>query len=247
MMPKILFRSVASCLVAAACAIASPGCIEASQKPLDYEAVAVTRGNGTAVTGKWTVTLTRAEVALGPFYFCAAASGSSTLCESSISEVASVAFVDALSSGPTPMGKVRGFSGPIRSVSYDFGISWLETQAEATPAPPLPRGHSMRLEGFARSRDLTQISFVADIDLVPQYQGQNAVSTAPATADVQSERTRLEVVLEPAAWFTQVDFDALEAARRFSLVITPGTAEHGAILVGVKNLAPIELRWVSSP
>ena len=240
------FRTVASCLVAAACAVAGPGCIEASQKPLDYEAVAVTRGNGTAVSGKWTITMTRAEVALGPFYFCAASSGSSTLCESSVAEVASVTFVDALSSARSPIGKVHGFSGPIRSVSYDFGISWLETQTEATPAPPLPRGHSMRLEGFAR-RDLTEISFVADIDLVPQYQGQNAVSTAPATADVQSERTRLEVVLEPAAWFTQVDFDALEAARKTSVVISPGTAEHGAILVGVKNLAPLELRWVSGP
>lgn len=233
-------------LVVVACALAAPGCIEASQRPLDYEAVAVARGDGTARAGKWTITLTRAEVGLGPFYFCAAASGSSTLCDSSVAEIASVSFVNALAASPTPIGTVHGFSGAIQSVSHDFGISWLNTQTAATPAPVLPRGHSMRLEGFAR-RDATEIAFVGDIDLVPQYQGQNAIPTATAVADVQSERTRLEIVLEPARWFGQLDFDALEAAGKTSFVITPGTPEHGAVLVGVKNLAPIELRWVSLP
>lgn len=228
----------------ATCVLAAPGCIEASQKPIEYEAVAVSRGDRTAVSGKWTITVTRAQVGLGPFYFCAAASGSSTLCESSIAEVTRVSFVDALSATPTPIGRVTGFSGPIRSVSYDFGISWFDTQSAATPADVLPRGHSIRLEGFAR-HDAISIELVADVDLVPQYQGQNAISTAPATADIASSATRLEVVLEPAAWFRQVDFDALEAAGRTSVVITPGTTEHGAVLVGIKNLAPIELRWVT--
>jgi hypothetical protein len=64
-------------LLSVALPLAVPGCIEASQEPLDYDAVAVTRGNGSAVVGAWSITLTRADVALGPFYFCAAASGSS--------------------------------------------------------------------------------------------------------------------------------------------------------------------------
>ena len=236
-------------LLAFTCALAAPGCIEASQEPVAYEAVAVTRGNGTTIIDGWTITLARADVALGPFYFCAAASGSSTLCSSSIAELASVSVVSALAPAPTPLGTVHGFSGTIQSAAYDFGISWFDTQAAATPAPALPGGHSIRLEGEAR-KGAVRVLFVADVDVVPQYQGQNALSTAPASADVTSSATRLEVVLEPAAWLRQLGFDAIAASVAASgetpFVIKPGMPEHGAILVGLKNLAPLELRWVAA-
>jgi hypothetical protein len=227
-----------------ALASATPGCIEASQQPLDYEAVAVTRGNGTAVTGGWSITLTRADVALGPFYFCAATSGAATLCESSVAEVTSVTVVNALAPAPVSLGRVHGFSGTIESASYDFGITWLETQREATPAAGLPGGRSMRLEGVARNGAVA-IPFTADVEVTPQFQGQNAVATAPARANVQSPATRLEVVLEPAAWLRQVDFDAVAARNAVPLTIVPGTIEHNALLVGIKNLAPLQFQWTA--
>ena len=226
------------------------GCIESSQEPLDYSAVAVTRNNGTGAASGWSITLTRADVALGPFYFCAASSGSSTLCASSIAEVAHVSVVNALSAAPAPLGKVHGFSGSIQSVSYDFGISWFDTQVAATPAPSLPGGHSIRLEGEARKGTLL-IPFTADVDVVPQYQGQNAISTASATSTVSSSATRLEVVLDPAGWLRQLDFDAIAAKTatngKVVFAIAPGMLEHAAILVGLKNLAPPEFRWVPAP
>jgi hypothetical protein len=188
------------------------------------------------------VRLSRADVALGPFYFCAAASGSSTLCASSIAEVASVSVVNALAPVAAPFGRVHGFSGNIQSVSYDFGISWFDTQTAATPAPSLPGGHSMRLEGEAR-KGTQVVPFTADVDVVPQYQGQNALSTASAIATVESSATRLEVVLRPAGWLKQLDFDAIAATGQVPFAITPGSVEHGAILVGIKNLAPLEFRW----
>jgi hypothetical protein len=228
-----------------ALAAAAPGCIEASQEPLDYEAVAIATGTTSTIAGGWAIALTRADVALGPFYFCAAASGSSTLCESSIAEVARVTVVDGLAAVPASMGKVHGFSGSIRSASYDFGISWFDTQTAATPAASLPGGHSIHLEGVARS-GATVVPFTADVDVVPQFQGQNAVSTAPATADVRSSATRLEVVLDPIAWLRQVDFDAIAASGKVPLAITPGTPEHNALLVGIKNLAPLQFRWAGT-
>jgi hypothetical protein len=235
-------------LLAVASATAAPGCIESPQEPVAYEAVAVTRGDGTTVIDGWTVRLFRAEVALGPFYFCAAASGSSTLCASSIAELPRVTFVDALAP-VTALGTVRGFTGPIKSASYDFGISWFDTQTAARPAPQLRAGHSLHLEGEAR-KGVVALPFVADVDVVPQYQGQNAIPTAPALADVTSSATRLEVVLEPAMWLRQMDFDAIAASvtvtGKTPFVITPGTNEHGAILAGLKNLSPIELRWVAT-
>lgn len=242
-------------VLAAATAMPSSGCLEASQEAVDYEAVAVPRGNGTAVAGEWSIALSRAEVALGPFYFCAAASGSSTLCESAIAEIRAVAVVNALAA-PALIGRVRGFSGRIQSVSFDFGISWFKTQTNAAPAPPLPGGHSIRLAGEARKGASLRVPFTADVDVVPQFQGQNAISTAPATADVQSSATRLEIVFDPASWLRQIDFDAMAAALASTAAaaapgtaaapyaIVPGTPEHGAILVGIKNLSPLELRWI---
>lgn len=234
--------------VAVASAAMVPACIESPQQPVSYEAVAVTRGDGTAVVDGWTIRLFRAEIALGPFYFCAAASGSSTLCASSIAELPRVTFVDALAPS-SALGTVQGFTGPIRSASYDLGISWFDTQTAATPAPQLREGHSLHLEGEAR-KGAQALAFVADVDVVPQYQGQNAIATAPALADVGSSATRLEVVLEPAAWLKQMSFDAIAASVAKSgktpFVIKPGSTEHGAILAGLKNLAPPELRWVTS-
>lgn len=237
-------RSVRSLLslLALGLALAAPGCIEASQEPLDYEAVAVTRGNGTAVFGAWSVTLTRADVALGPFYFCAAAVGSSTLCESSVAEVTSVTVVNALASVPATIGRVHGFSGSIQSVSYDLGISWLDTQPAAAAAPSLPGGHSIRLEGVAHN-GATTIPFTANVDMVPQFQGQNAISTAPAIADVRSSATRLEVLLDPVAWLAQLDFDAVAASGKVPFAIRPGMTEHNAVAVGVKIRAPLEFQW----
>jgi hypothetical protein len=236
-------------LLALASAVTVPACIEASQRPVAYEARAVSRGNGTAVVGEWTITLSRADVALGPFYFCAATSGSATLCASSVAELAHVSVVSALAPIPTRLGTVRGFTGPIRSASYDFGISWFDTQIAPTPAPALPGGHSIHLEGEAR-KGAVHFPFVADVDVVPQRQGQNAVSTSPAAADVISDATRLEIVLEPAAWLRQVDLDDIAArvaaTGQTPFVIAPGSPEHGALLVGLKNLAPLELRWVDA-
>jgi hypothetical protein len=245
-MKRLLF--LLSVLVA--CGVFCVGCIEASQEPVDYDAVVVTRNNGTAVVDGWAITLTRAQIALGPFYFCAASSGSSTLCASSIGEVTRVSVVDALASAPASLGKVHGFTGNVQSVSYDFGISWFVTQSEATPAPSLPGGHSMRLEGEA-TKGTQRVVFTADVDVVPQYQGQNAISTAPAIANVQSSATRLEVVVDPASWLKQLDFDALATAVAATggapFAIEPGSEQHSAVLVGLKNLAPPELRWVAAP
>lgn len=218
-------------------AFAGAACLDSPQELVSYEAVAVPSGSSARTTGNWTVSLTRADVALGPFYFCAAASGSSTLCESSVAELRTVTVVDALAKSPVALGRVDGFTGVIKSAAYDYGISWFDTMTAPTPS------HSMHFEGTASSRD-AQITFTGDIDIVPQFQGQNAIPTAPVDANVTTRTRRLEVHLDPARWFAQVDFDALRAAGQTTLTIAPGTLEHNQLLLGIKNLAPPELRWV---
>lgn len=227
------------------------GCTEVSQEAADYDAIALPDPEPVVTVGEWSVRLTRAEVAFGPAYFCAAASGSSTLCSSSIAEVTSVTRIDALSGAPQRLGRINGFTGTIRSASYDLGISWFDTQAEPTPAPAAPGGHSMYFEAEA-SRPEMSFLLTANVDVTPQYQGQTAVPTAPAEASVDSSAFRLEVHFHAARWFAELDrrhpedgatyLDAL--AAREAPAISPGSPEHNALLVGIKNLAPPEFRWV---
>lgn len=217
-------------------------CLEAPQSRVEYSAVAVTTGHRTIAVGSWDVTLDRAAVAFGPAYFCAAASGSSTLCATALGEVASTVQIDALAAGPTPLGRVTGFTGHIESVSYDLGILWLDTQQQPNVSTAAPGGHSLELSGTA-TKGGVRVPFVARVDVVPQFQGQRAVATAPAVGDVDSSDVVLEVHLDPVRWLAQIDFEAAAAKPERPLVFAPGSPEHGAILVGLKNLAPIEFRW----
>jgi hypothetical protein len=239
---RSFFLLLASCTLSAT----APSCINSAQEPLAYEAFAVSRGGATTVVDGWTVTLTRADIALGPFYFCAAASGSATLCKSSVAELTHVRRIDALSPNPVALGTVHGFTGNVQSASYDFGMTWFTTQSEPTAAPESIDGHSVRLEGHAEKNG-QRFSFVANVDVVPQYQGQTAIPTAPALADVTSSDTQLEVVLEPRGWIRHIHFDTLWAKAkphdRTPWQIDPGSTEHSALLVGLKNLAPPEFRW----
>ena len=224
--------------------LALAACISSSQEPVSYRAVSVLAPNGAVATQNgWTITVTRASIGLGPFYFCAAATGSSTLCDSSAAELADVAYVDALAPS-SPLGTVNGFTGVIKSATYDFGISWFDTETAATPAPILPDGHSMHIEGTATNGTST-VTIIADVDVDPQYQGQNAIATAPADTDVTSSATELQVVLSPAGWLRQLDFDAIAKSGPEPFVIAPGMPEHTAIVVGLKNLAQPTFQWVA--
>jgi len=239
-------RAAAFALSALAVFAPSAACIESPQEPVEYDAVGVGTGVRNMIVGGWNVELSRATVAVGPFYFCAAQSGSSTLCEASVAELRTVTAFDALATAPMRLGRVHGFSGTVKSAAYDLGISWFDTQNAATPSPAAPGGHSARIEGTA-TRGETRIAFVADVDVAPQYQGQNAVPTAPADANVVSSATRFEIVVDPVRWVAQLDFDAIASSGLRSVAIRAGSPEHNALLVGIKNLAPPLLRWVPAP
>lgn len=229
------------------------GCTQSPQEPADYDAVAVADASSVVTVGDWSIQLTRADLAFGPVYFCASVSGSSSLCEASIAEVASIARLDGLSTTPQPLGRVHGFTGSIRSASYDYGITWFDTQTDATPASVAPGGHSMHFEGIATHGSMS-LPLLADVDVVPQYQGQMAVPTAAAEATIDSPAFRLEVHFDIASWFAQLDrknadgvpfLDALASTGQ-AMTIVPGTPEHEALLIGIRNLDLPEFRWVAT-
>jgi hypothetical protein len=218
-------------------------CIETPQHRIQYPAVAVPSGERTLAAGDWTINVSRAELAFGPAYFCASASGSSTLCATAVAELTSVARIDALAGGPIPLGRIDGVTGPIRSVSYDLGILWLDTQPQATAAAEAPSGHSAVIEGEA-SKGEAKLPFIVVLDVAPQYQGQHAIATSPAVGDVESDSYQLEVRVDPVRWLAQIDFDTAAARPERPLVFGVGSPEHSAVIVGLKSLAPPEFRWV---
>lgn len=239
-------------LVALLSAAGLVGCTVASQEPVEYDAVAVFAPSTPVAVGSWALELTRADVAFGPIYFCASASGSSTLCESAVAEVASIARLDGLSPEVQSIGRVNGFTGNIRSASYGYGITWFDTENAPSGASALSGGHSMHFEGLAR-RGGTTVPLVFDVDLVPQYQGQMAVPTAPVLADVTSGDVRLEVRFEIARWLEQLDrndangvpyLDTLLSSGA-AAVITRGSLGHDALLTGIKNIDPPEFVWAA--
>lgn len=240
-------KRLAGGAIGLALALALLGCLEAPQTEVAYEANAQATLARSFVVGAVTVKLSRAELAFGPVYFCAATSGSATLCRSALGEVTRVSRIDLLSPDPQPLGTVRGFSGTVRSASYDLGLHWFDTSFAVEPSPAAPDGHSMVVEGTLSRGAEVDVPFRFFLDAVPQYQGQRAVPTAAAAADIAETGTRLTVAFEPEPWLRQIDFDAVLATAPRPIVLDTKSPAHGAVLVGIKVARPPEFRWSQTP
>lgn len=227
------------------------GCAGTSQPEISYEAYAVGAAPREVAAGDWTVTLERATVAFGPVHFCASATGSATLCETALAEITEITAVEALDPAPQPLGLVRGFTGTIRSASFDYGIHWFITEPQPEPAPAAPGGHSARVRGRATHEDGRVLEFTADVDVEAQFQGQRAVPSVPASATVGEEGARLDVRFDVSAWFERVDFDALDADADADadgpVAIVPGSSAHDALVIAMSSQRPPELVWTPNP
>jgi len=218
------------------------GCAGTGQPSVSYEAFAVADGQGEVDAGDWQVTLDKATVAFGPVYFCASTSGSATLCEAALAELTTITSFDALAPAPTRLGAVHGFAGTIRSASYDYGIHWFLTEDTPAPAPAAPGGHSAHFEGRAQ-KGSTTLHFMADVDVVAQFQGQRAVTSAPANATVEDSDVRLDVHFDAAPWLAGVDFEEASKSGQDPYVIKPGSRDHDAIVIAMSAQRPPSFVW----
>lgn len=198
-------------------------CGQTSQVDVSYPFV----GEGSALhefdVGTWRVTLTRADVAIGPVYFCAASGASQDLCPRAVQEFPHDAVIDALSAVPQNLGFITGVSGAMRSVKYDLGISWPITSSASVASASAPSGHSVLIEGTA-VRGAEMFSFVAEIDIVPSYQGAYAILGQRVDATVEDSGQTLTVSVAPGVWLSHVDFDALADLGLSSVRIADGFA-----------------------
>lgn len=223
-------------LVLLALALAPLACADAPQSPVSFDAFATvdTRPR----EGGWSLELARAKVGFGPAYFCASAAGSSTLCASAVAELRGQTMLDALAPGPHALGRASGFSGTVRSASFDLGIDWFDTMAAPAASAAAPDGASFVAEGTARKAGRPEVPFVVRVEVVPQYQGQLAVPTSAADAVVGRGTTRLDVSFAVGAWLSAIDFDAAADAGISPLVVLPGTTDHDRVLLAIRNLLP---------
>ncbi len=241
-----MLEKTAFALVSLLCLVGAPGCAGTGQPEISYDAYAVSGSNLPVEAGDWTVTLDSATVAFGPVYFCAAASGSATLCETAIAELTTITAFDALAEEPARLGTVHGFTGAIRSASYDYGIHWFLTEDVPTPAPATPGGHSAHFEGRAQ-KDTVTLRFVADVDVTAQFQGQRSVQSTPASARIEGGVERLDVHFDAAAWLAGVDFDEALASGEDPYVIKPGTPSYDAIVISMTAQRPPSFEWKKAP
>jgi hypothetical protein len=240
-MLRELLRSLAPIALLACAACSGTG-----QPDVDYAAFAAPAAPGAiSADHGWSVTLDQATVAFGPVYFCASESGSATLCQTAIGELLTTTAFDALDPTPRALGTAHGFIGKIQSASYDYGIHWFLTDDAPTPAPAAPGGHSAHFSGTAVKAGKT-IHFRAEVDVVPQFQGQRAAPSQVATATITGEGEKLDIQFAVGQWFEHVDFDEAPVGQD-PYVISAGTRNHGAIVIGMTAEAPPTFVWSAAP
>jgi hypothetical protein len=229
--------------------IALLGCAACSgtgQPDVDYAAFAAPAAPGTiSADHGWSVTLDQATVAFGPVYFCASESGSATLCQTAIGELLTTTAFDALDPTPHALGIAHGLLGKIQSASYDYGIHWFLTDDAPTPSAAAPGGHSAHFSGTAVKAGKT-VHFRADVDVVPQFQGQRAAPSQVASATITGQGEKLDIQFAVGQWFEHVDFDDA-AAGEDPYVISAGSRNHGAIVIGMTAEAPPAFVWSAAP
>ena len=183
--------------------------------------------------GTWTVTLERAEVGFGPLTVCANQRANPEQCADGVGELLAVGTIDARNPALQPLGIGAALTVEGLSSMWDYGLPWLLTQAEPTPQPGAPEGHSLVLRGSAQ-KGATTLFFAADIDVIGSGPGLPAVQGVSTPHVFTDTPQALVVRVDAAAWTARIDFDALACARadvtETRVTIAPGSIDYTALV-----------------
>jgi hypothetical protein len=188
--------------------------------------------------------LSRADVAFGPAYFCATVSASPDLCEVALLELRETVVLDGIGARVDHLASLQGTTGEIRSALYDFGLSWLLTRPAPEPAANAPEGHSALISGDVARAGQT-LHFEAAIDIAPRARGDSAMN-AQRTRHVLGAGQVLKLTVDPTRWLSHIDVDALFARDTDgdgAVVLAPEDQAFVAIVQGMQNSAPVSFTW----
>lgn len=208
-------------------------CGETGQEPVSAAFVVHSEGARALEVDGWAITLSRAELSVGPLYLCATAAASPDLCPVAVGEFASAVTTEVLDPGERSVGTITGVSGAVGSAMLDLAIAWIPTWT--TPRPvSTSGGHSFRVEGLAL-RDDRSVRFVADIDVIPQFQGALAIQGLRVSGRL-TPGARVTLSVRPGAWLAGLDFADLAQQAAGSdepIELMPGSRAYNAIVIAM--------------
>jgi hypothetical protein len=211
------------------------GCGETGRQYVTFPMLGVGVENASFEQDGWLVTLDRADVAFGPAYFCATSGAAMDLCSTALAELLDPITVDALDPTDQSMGEVTATTGTVRSAFFDYGISWLLTQARPTTWEAAPEGYSAVFAGHA-DNGVDAVTFEARVRIAPFTAGAAAVTGARTTHTIMDDTAALRVRMDPVAWWRRVDMDAVVAlAEDGAALLTEGTGPHDALVIAMTS------------
>jgi hypothetical protein len=230
-------------LVLAALLAAASGCGDPLGSRVEIPASARGSNEHDFEVGDFSIHLERADIGFGPLYMCASTVPSSELCENALAELVPSVTIDGLDGSPQPLPSLEGTTGTVRSAVFDYGISWTLTEAAPEPSAGAPGGHSARFAGTA-TRGTESFEFVADVDVLVTTAGR-MVSGLALDHVIESDPSSLEIVVDPRAYLSDVDFEALSVLATSSdpVRIEQDTPSYDSIVLQMTTTRRIDLRF----
>lgn len=226
-----------------ACALLLAGCDETSRSFVNVPMLAEREGDTSFAVDDFEVTLTRAELAVGPVYFCATAAADADLCHVAIAELRDVAVIDLLEDGAQRIGTVAATTGMVRSATLDYGRPWLLPESAPTAGPRALDGHSAIFEGEA-CRDDACFTFEAALDLTPREAGDSTLPGLDTTFAIIEAQQQLALRIDASEWLEGVDFEALAmSVEEGAVSVEPGSQAYEAIVIAMTSRAVPEIDW----
>ena len=185
-------------MLGSACALVLSSCDETGRSFVSLPMFAEREGDTSFEVDGFEIVLSRAEVAVGPIYFCATAAADADLCPVAVAELREIAVVDLLDDGVQVIGTAAATTGTFRSATLDYGRPFLLSDNEPERGPRALDGHSAVLEGAACRDDLI-LYFAANVDIKGREPGDAALPGLDTTFAIGEAPQRLTLRADPSA------------------------------------------------